>query len=128
MNLFARGILRVILLVFLLGACPGGNRDFGDVAIQHGDLVNKRGKHFQYMRGNLVDCRNISVDYLEGDVRGNGSKGVWVNVMHGNVEAGLVTVNVLFGNIIDGKNGPVNVIFGKDFSGKAKIGRAASRR
>lgn len=119
----AFGFVIALASLCLLPACPSGNKEPPVQEVQLGDLVGKRGAGYAYVRGNLLDCRNVSVQYLEGDVRGEKTRGVWVDVMRGTIEGGAVTVNVLEGNIVDGANVTVNVLIGEDFSGQARVAR-----
>lgn len=125
-----KALLSVFVLcsLCLLPACPSGNREAPLQEVQLGDLVGKRGAGYAYVRGNLLDCRNVAVQYLEGDVRGEKTRGVWVDVMRGTIEGGAVTVNVLEGNIVDGANVTVNVLIGEDFSGKARVAQRVAPR
>lgn len=112
----------VFIILFSFFSCYGGQENPPDIKIQLGDLQNGRGQHFHYMKGDLIDCKNVTVDYLEGNVRGVKSR-VLVTTMKGNVESGVVNVNVLIGDIIEGENVTVNVLDGRDFSEKAKVAK-----
>jgi len=120
-----RGALAFAALFALasLAGCPSGDKAPPALEVYEGDLVGKRGRQYAYVNGDILDSRNISAEYLVGDVRGTKSRGIWIGVMRGNVEQGAVTVNVLHGNIINGDNVTVNVLIGEDFSGKAKVAR-----
>ncbi|MCB1324906.1 MAG: hypothetical protein H7A21_18110 [Spirochaetales bacterium] len=120
---------RVLLLTLplLFSGCPGGGTEPPVVEFQEGDLVGARGRTLSYVRGNLIDCRNTSVEYLVGDIRGDRTLRVWVNVMQGNIESGAVTVNILRGDIISGENVTVNLLIGEDFSGQAQVVRQIRR-
>ena len=92
-----------------------------------GDLSGARGKSYDFVDGNVIDCKNVSIKYLRGSVRGN-STGIFVDVMRGDIDGGSVTVNVLEGNIIDGGKVTVNLLIGRDFSGSAKVLKKAEVR
>ncbi|MCE9598492.1 MAG: hypothetical protein K8S54_11030 [Spirochaetia bacterium] len=115
--------LAPLYLVLLLGfaAYCGQKEETPSINIQIGDVVEGRGKHYQYVKGNVLNAKGITIDYLEGNIAGEKTRSLFVNVMRGNIEQGAVTVNVLNGDIIDGENVTVNVLNGRDFSGKAKI-------
>lgn len=114
------------LTAVILGVvCSFGCRDTTELpkeaSVHIGDITGVRQKHFQYLKGNIIDCRNVTVDVLVGDVRGK-SKNVYVNSMKGNIEADRVTVNVLEGNILGGSGIAVNVhVSGLDMTGRARI-------
>jgi len=112
-----------IVIFSILPGCAKPAEKAVTAEIFLGDLIAVRGKSFQYVRGNVIDSKNVSIDYLEGNVAGEKTHAVFVNAMKGNVESGSVTVNVLRGDIIDGENVTVSVLIGRDFSGKAKIGK-----
>ncbi|MCB1322181.1 MAG: hypothetical protein KDK34_18115 [Leptospiraceae bacterium] len=119
-----------LTMIFLTTLIDIGGVGCGETAeenpahpVHTGDLVAKRGGRYSFVQGNVIDCKNTSIDYLVGDIRGPSVKRVVINVMRGNIEDGAVSVNVLEGNIINGENVSVNVLIGKDFSGRARIGK-----
>ncbi len=116
------GILLVLLFSFL-PACKDTTELPVETSVQIGDVTGVRQKHFQYVKGNLVDCRNVTVDVLVGDIRGK-SKNIYVNSMKGNIEGEKVTVNVLEGNILGGGGIAINVqLSGMDMTGRARVNK-----
>lgn len=119
----------ILLCVALTSGCPRPETAPPDVRVQIGDLTNRdlyangEKRRLSYMRGDLINCRNISIDYLEGDIRGEKTRGVVVNVMRGSIDGGGVTVNVLHGSIVRGENVTVNLLIGEDLSGQARVAR-----
>ncbi|MBX7057759.1 MAG: hypothetical protein K1X75_06800 [Leptospirales bacterium] len=123
-------ILRSAFLCLLVLACcarpeteaPHSNIHIGN--LEPRDLYRSPEKRqLRYMRGDLIDCRDVSIDYLEGNVRGDKTRGVVINVMRGVIDGGGVTVNVLQGSIVRGDNVSVNLLLGEDLSARAKVGR-----
>lgn len=114
--------LYLVLLIGFVHYCAP-KEETPALNIQMSDIIEGRGKHYQYVKGNVLNGKGITIDYLEGNIAGEKTRSVFVNVMRGNVEDGAVTVNVLNGDIIDGENVTVNVLNGRDFSGKAKVAR-----
>ena len=109
--------------LFALTGCPGGKTEAPEVRVHEGVLVAPRGKDFTYVRGDVVDAKTVSIDYLQGAVRGEKIRNLWINVMEGTVANGPVTINILTGNIIESDGVTVNLLIGEDFSGKALVGK-----
>lgn len=119
----AARIFSALTLLGIVAACPAGKTEAPPLRVHVGDLLAPQGKDFAYVRGNVLEAKKVSIEYLEGDVRGEKIRGLWVNVMRGTVANGPATVNILHGDIIDGEGVTVNILIGQDFSGKARIGR-----
>ena len=62
-------VLRTALLSAALFAtgCPGGSVEPPEVTVHEKNLVGARGKNFTYVRGDVIDCKNTGIDYLEGN-------------------------------------------------------------
>jgi hypothetical protein len=113
-------MVRALALVLIsVLACKGEKPREVDVHL--GDLVQPRGRQLNYVRGNVYEAKNTMIDVLEGNVIGSKTRHLVINSMRGNVETGSVMVNVLRGNIIDGQDVSVQVLIGRDFSGKARV-------
>ncbi|MEQ9367043.1 MAG: hypothetical protein RIF32_22605 [Leptospirales bacterium] len=104
-------------------ACPGGKTEAPEVSIHEGELLSPRGKNFTYVRGDVSNAKTVAIDYLQGDVRGEKIRNLWINFMEGTVANGPVTINILKGNIIEGDGVTVNLLIGEDFSGEALVGK-----
>lgn len=123
LNLIRISLLSILVLVGPLLGFSSCDSAQPEVRILIGDLVRERGQELHYVKGNVIDCKNISIHDLEGNISGDQTKRVFVQSMRGNIEGGAVTVDVLHGNIIDGKQVAVNLLIGKDYSGKARVAR-----
>lgn len=119
----AKTPLQSFAVLWLLAVGSGCSQQQPEVQIKLGDLVRERGQELHYVQGNVIDCKNLSIHHLVGNISGEATKRVFVQTMQGNVENGAVTVDVLHGNIIVGKQVTVNLLIGTDYSGQAAVAR-----
>ncbi len=91
------------------------------IEVKTQDLYRDKNQTYTYVRGDLEDCRNLSIRYLEGDIKGHKTFGLQIEVMRGNVLDGQAKINVLHGDIVGGDGVVVNVLIGEDFTGKARV-------
>lgn len=110
---------RVIVIGVFLASCSAEKPR--NVDTHTGDLISPRGRELNYVKGNVFDAKNTVIDVLEGNVSGPKTRQLVINYMRGNVESGSVMINVLRGNIIEGEDVSVQVLIGRDFSGKARV-------
>lgn len=117
-------LLPLFLLSFLLiyaASCSEDPSVEPEVVVKTEDLYRAKNQTYTYVKGDLEDCRNLSIHYLEGNVKGNKTFGLQIDVMRGNVIDGSARINVLHGDIIRGRGIIVNLLIGEDFSGEAKV-------
>ncbi|MBU43247.1 MAG: hypothetical protein CMN76_08520 [Spirochaetaceae bacterium] len=111
-----------VLLILLTGAqCTEQPAEEPRVEVVTSDLYRDKNQTYTYVRGDLEDCRNLSIRYLEGDIKGHKTFGLQIEVMRGNIVDGQAKINVLHGDIVGGKGVVVNLLIGEDFTGQAKV-------
>ena len=112
--------LTLLVTVAILSSCQSESAD-PQVLVVNKDLYRDKNQTYTYVRGDLEDCRNLSIRYMEGDIKGHKTFGLQIEVMRGNILDGQAKINVLHGDIVGGKGIVVNVLIGEDFTGKAKV-------
>ncbi|HBS06334.1 MAG TPA: hypothetical protein DEA96_15305 [Leptospiraceae bacterium] len=115
----------ICILIAVLGwsVLPGCQAESTEprIEVKTENLYRDKNQTYTYVRGDLEDCRNLSIRYLEGDIKGHKTFGLQVEVMRGNILDGQAKINVLHGDIVGGQGVVVNVLIGEDFTGKAKV-------
>jgi hypothetical protein len=115
------GLLVILISLFSFLACSPGAETEPELLVITKDLYRDKNQTYTYVRGTLEDCRNLSVRYLDGDIKGRKTFGLQVDVMRGNILDGSAKINVLHGDIVGGKGIVVNLLIGEDFTGEAKV-------
>lgn len=112
---------RFLSLLFLvtLASCARDRED--SPRVHRGDLISCSNQNYDYVEGDLINCKNVSVVYLKGDIRGEKSRGLHVRVMKGNVQAGQAKIDILDGDIIEGRSVSVRLLLGEDLSARADV-------
>ncbi|MCB1168798.1 MAG: hypothetical protein KDK25_00605 [Leptospiraceae bacterium] len=116
--------MALILMAFLLiyaAACAEEPSSEPRIEVKTEDLYRDKNQTYTYVKGDLEDCRNLSIRYLEGDIKGHKTFGLQIEVMRGNILDGQAKINVLHGDIVGGQGIVVNVLIGEDFTGKARV-------
>lgn len=110
-----------LLLAGVFSGCRGGEPEQPEMQVVTEDLYRKKNRTYTHVRGDLEDCRNLSIRYLDGNIKGRKTFGLQIDVMRGNILDGQAKINILHGDIVGGKGIVVNLLIGEDFTGEAKV-------